>query len=1264
MRTDEEKTDNRLLVAAAAILILLASAFSCFAAPEAPGSMTAVVSLSKEEKDYLARNPVVTIAMDTSWIPYAFSLRHADQVGGIIPNLLDTVAERVGLKVEYIKKESYAEAIAAARKGETMLVSGIAGDPGMARKNDLLITAPYVNIYYCAVTRGAVPNLYAKAASYRVAVCVGSYSTVAMKKKMPSYEFIEYHANEECMNAVNDGRADIALIANHAAEYYGVRHELANLKTVQISDFSWGLCFGVNKKCDPRLIGILNKGIASLSDNDTNQAVYSGLIDAAASNKKISDVIYSQPVLAVCVSGVIVALLLLIFFLIVIQRRKIAELKQRKLLQEDRDQKAVLLNSIPGGVGIFEIVNGEPRELYMNDSYYQLVADGRCERRARTGGVFLNGIDADGRASVRSAVQDILNGADQADFNYRAVRGDGEYVWIRMVASVVERKPERITIYCSFSGIGEVVAAQRALQENAAVLEIAMRSANMSAWDYDFKNHLISRNTLSIHRQAWGKIVENVPESLITGGCVHPDSAAAYRELYSAAAGGRTVQGDFLMRGPDSKDYWWERVILTPVYDETGALIKAIGTSIDVTEQKEKEEKYLRQLDLMSKMDADDLIAKGRHNLSRNTTLFFQGKAKGSLFIDESDKYDDAVEKLALTAASPAKGGEIRRQMDRGSLIRKFSQGVSEGNIEYKRLMADGTGIWTALKYFLFEEPDSGDVVVFIYSYDITERVVEGQIVSKLSNMEHDILGLLDVKTGRYVMKNMGPGLAGPSPAAEGDFSGLAGAVVSALALPADKERIAALFALENIMRRLAQKDDYYFTYSVAAGGRPVQWKKFQFCYLDDTKTTILYFQSDITDMYRKEQEQLRRTENALEEAKAANRAKTEFFARMSHDMRTPMNGILGLAAMSEDENDPRELKASIDKIKRSGTYLLGLINDSLDFQKIESGRMTIEPQIIESAALWEGIVEMVKQTADNKNITLRAVNKNVDLRRFIKTDPLRVKQIFVNLLSNAIKFTPEGGTVEFTFECAGRDGMISHHLLSVRDTGIGMSADFLKNGIFKPFSQESNDMTAQFAGSGLGLSIAKKLVEMMGGTIKVESALGSGTAFSVALDFELVDNSDVTNTIKAGSERLASIKAALSGKRILLVEDHPLNAEIAKKLLEKAGCRVTWEQDGRKGVDKFNSSPARHFDAVLMDIRMPVMDGLEAAKAIRALDKADAKTVPIIAVTANAYDEDVKLSFDAGMNEHLSKPIDTMKLYETLVKFTRKNDGGQPAEA
>ncbi len=343
--------------------------------------------------------------------------------------------------------------------------------------------------------------------------------------------------------------------------------------------------------------------------------------------------------------------------------------------------------------------------------------------------------------------------------------------------------------------------------------------------------------------------------------------------------------------------------------------------------------------------------------------------------------------------------------------------------------------------------------------------------------------------------------------------------------------------------------------------------------------------------------------------------------------------------------------KENILKIGKAGKYLLELINDTLDISKLEQKKLVLSPAPFFAEDFMQSLQDMLLPSMQEKKIEFSIRNYGVRTDVYAMGDELRLKQIFINLFSNAIKFTPEGGRITLTLRNRGDDGRLAKDQFIIEDTGVGMSEDFLQHGIFQPFSQEHNGLTANYAGSGLGLSIVKNLVELMNGSIRAESTVGKGTAFTIDLDFTLVPAEEVS--AERGKAPAAGAQMnRLAGMHILLCEDNQLNTEIASKILENAGISVTASQNGLEAVRAFSGSAENHFDAVLMDIRMPVMDGLTAARRIRALHRTDAGLVPIIAMTANAYLEDKQAAKDAGMNAHLSKPINVTELYQTLLRL------------
>ncbi len=377
------------------------------------------------------------------------------------------------------------------------------------------------------------------------------------------------------------------------------------------------------------------------------------------------------------------------------------------------------------------------------------------------------------------------------------------------------------------------------------------------------------------------------------------------------------------------------------------------------------------------------------------------------------------------------------------------------------------------------------------------------------------------------------------------------------------------------------------------------------------------------------------------------NSARTEFFSRMSHDMRTPMNAIISFSSPELLEDATETVKDDyLNKIHASGEYLLALINEVLDMTKIESNKTELRIASVRACRLFDTTIPIIEKLAQKKNIDFSA-DMRIDPDLYVKADVQHLNQIIMNLLSNAVKFTAEGGFVRLNAELT-RDADDAERMLCrivVEDNGIGMSEAFMKQ-LYTPFEQESS----RHEGTGLGLSIAKKLVELMDGAIDCVSRQGVGTTFTVTVPLPAgVPAEDAQLPFFSTEEQYVR---ALSGKRMLVCEDNAINTLIVQRLLAKRGIHVVVAEDGQAGVETFAASDVNAFDAILMDVRMPVMDGLAATRAIRALPRADAATVPIIAMTANAFEEDEQASRAAGMNAHLAKPVDPSMLFATLMRF------------
>ncbi len=393
----------------------------------------------------------------------------------------------------------------------------------------------------------------------------------------------------------------------------------------------------------------------------------------------------------------------------------------------------------------------------------------------------------------------------------------------------------------------------------------------------------------------------------------------------------------------------------------------------------------------------------------------------------------------------------------------------------------------------------------------------------------------------------------------------------------------------------------------------------------------------------------LRRAQKEQQKADAANAAKTAFLTRMSHDIRTPLNGILGLIEIEElKDGDMQVARESRAKARAAANHLLSLINDILEMGKIEDRKLTLEHAPFNLKELCDDTLVLCKLRASSNGITMQDNSLPYATGPYMIGSPTHIRQIMINLLDNSIKYNKHGGSVTFSSKTKPLDNGRALLCFSVSDTGIGMAPEFLKH-IYEPFAQEGDDARSRFQGTGMGMPIVKSLIELMGGTIEVTSELHVGTTFYVEIPLDIDKNPQTrANTVER------ALDCSLADMNVLLAEDNELNAEIAQALLESEGVVVTRAANGNEVVDLYLSHPAGSFDAILMDIMMPDMDGYEATRAIRLSEKVDAADIPIIALTANTFVENAKAAHDAGMNAHLSKPLDFNKLKNILARIKK----------
>jgi len=725
---------------------------------------------------------------------------------------------------------------------------------------------------------------------------------------------------------------------------------------------------------------------------------------------------------------------------------------------------------------------------------------------------------------------------------------------------------------------------------------------------------------------------------------VHPDDMPYVSSIAGEAS--RTAglfEGDFraLVPGGGCR---WVRFRLRSVEESPGVHTFYIAYS-DVDAQKRAElglaERYAaeqRYLDSLSDSYLLTLRANLREDRIERSSGVLPELAPGVTV------YSDVLEALSRRAPHPADREELLATLSCEALLAAAAAGRSLVTFEHYSTRREGAPLWIRTTAKLIRRPASDEVIAFIYVADITPAKIRDILLDRVVEEQFDFIAYVSGAEQTLTLVASGDDSSDmPAEDVALDYDEAIEQIVSRIVIE-QRERVRAALRLENVLRCLGEDDTFSETFCVTCRDtRRIRFKKMQFFLLDPVNRTMGLIRSDYTQAHAAQLEQEQVLRQALSDARDANRAKTEFLSRMSHDIRTPLNGVIGMTALAEQEENPPRTRGYLEKIDYSSRLLLTLVNDILDVSRVESGRMELHPEPYSNREFFRSIDATIRPLCDAKHIvfSLYAMEKD----HTVMVDPLRFDQVFYNLLSNAVKFTPEGGHVSLDLEdpCES-EGIFSADFV-VRDDGIGMGAEFMRH-IFEPFEQERVIFSDGRQGTGLGLTIVKSLVDLMGGTIAVRSTPGAGSEFRVHLDLPIAEGPAVSRTPSAGRA------SDLSGRRLLVAEDNAINTEIITTILRRSGATVDAVPDGARALAAISQAPAGTYDAVLMDIRMPVMDGLTATRRIRALPQGRRGLLPIIAMTANAFEEDVRACLEAGMDAHVAKPLDPAQVAATLLSL------------
>lgn len=829
-------------------------------------------------------------------------------------------------------------------------------------------------------------------------------------------------------------------------------------------------------------------------------------------------------------------------------------------------------------------------------------------------------------------------GAPSASADVRMYDDRGREVWMRLSYRAVYDESRAVRAVGHAKDITGEIHAKAAKRQ----MEMALSASSLSLWSYDIRNKIFNDTNKGSERLGLVAPIKGGYEAIIASGLVMPESREDYRELHRRIESGQKSAEAVIHFDKSRSKIEWQRITYSAIFDGEEPVM-AVGIGEDVSELINAQHRYNEELFFQMFGESGNLLVKIRANATENKIESYIAQENVCTNI-EGLSYEEGMKIMAETAILPERRVELMRVLERARVIEDFTGAEKVNNVEFQRRTSDGGAIWLNLVVKTFRNPETDDILCFIYAYDIDADKTRKIIIDRIAESEYQMVALIDVKSGllKIHSENDREIKHGVN---ETSYSGAFGEIILPL-IAADRQNEAlGAFALDHVVKQVNAKGYYECSFPIISNGA-VRHKKWRFCWLDEAHTALLLCRSDVTELLarRTRQEELMRS--ALAQARAASVAKSDFLSSMSHEIRTPMNAIIGMTALAkESAGASEEVRDCLSKVELSAQFLLALINDILDMSKIESGKTEIENCPLNWRLFLENICVICRGLAEKKNVRYLSDIQEGGCDRLIG-DATKLQQILLNIISNAVKFTPECGSVTFTAKQHRPENGRVPVTFVVRDTGIGIKESFLPH-LFDPFAQGHSGNTSSYGGTGLGLAICKNLVSLMGGEISVKSREGQGSEFTVSLSLEL--GYEQTETCAAAPSDECPESYNFKGRRLLLAEDHPLNVEVAQKMLTHRGFEVEIATNGEEALYAFTSHPEGWYDAVLMDIRMPRMDGLTATKLIRAAEKARAVSVPIIAMSANAFVEDIEKSRASGMDAHIAKPIDARRLYGTL---------------
>lgn len=923
------------------------------------------------------------------------------------------------------------------------------------------------------------------------------------------------------------------------------------------------------------------------------------------------------------------------------------------------------LNQMPVAMCVF-YQNSEGRlvRLLKNKAYEKLVGRTLQELESETETEFFEHIHPDDRFRLQSHFLGMISDGKPMSITYRhKSKKSDTYMWIRADGCVNRLDASMALYFVSYTNVTPERAAIEAGQRMQKFYDATVFTDEYLMLEYDIKTRFLrvlndKRNVNIKHIAETPDAYANAPESLKA--IVIPEDWGKMDSLFERFEAGVPMSSEnFWCKFAEGEDTVCLKVVCTTSYDEGGAPCKVYGIAQNVTPFVQDEYSYKQ---FISKLRSAIPDSRGTFHLNVTKNRCGDGISDSPLVLaqQKSGTVDGFFAAIAEQIADADDLQEFKKVMNRENMLLTYSKGVRYMECSYRRYVESGEIHWVTCYMHLVKNPCTGDVEAVADGIDVEHRKIDEMINEKIMNESFDVISIVNLNNQQVYYS-----VPFENKVKRGIYPYASEVAEFLQYIPDEEERkiAAEKLSLDVVQEGVNKKGSYEIPVAVYTEQGEVRNKSIKFYKVKGYKNRILCTCTDITEEFHQAQENERLLKEhsealsqALNAAEKATQAKSEFLSRMSHDIRTPMNGIIGMCKVAQNNlTDKDKVSYCLEKIDSSSEFLLSLINDILDISRIEMGKFKLRKDNFSMNSMIEDLRALTEIQASGKGLNFK-LNVNIlevdDI--WLHGDLRHIEQILMNLLSNAIKFTPENGNVSLTVseeQAFSSDPGVTGVRFIVKDDGIGMSREFQEK-MFQPFEQELENRARNHVGTGLGLSIVKHLVEMMEGSIEVESQLGKGTIFDVFIPMERVKD-DSAKLARSVSEK--DNFALLNGKSVLIAEDNDLNAEILETILEENGILFDRAENGQEAMDFLERDDANQYIAVLMDIRMPVMDGLETTKAIRNAEGKAYRNIPIIAVTADAFSEERSKAEQAGVDGYIIKPYNSVQLFRELVKFVHE---------